>query len=222
MNTLTRRGFLRLSLWTAGGIVLLEPLSVFGGTGLAIIENAGAVILADPSRCVGCGRCELACTEFNDGAAQPSLSRIKVGRNLAFGPWPFGAEPASGLWGNGLIVQDTCRQCHHPVPCAEACPVQAIVADPATGARRVDPARCTGCRLCLNACPWAMISFDEAAGKATKCFLCDGQPKCVEACPSAALRCVPWRDLGREAPAPLAAVLGLSAEKAASCRDCHN
>ena len=154
MNTLTRRGFLRLSLWTAGGIVLLEPLSVFGGTGLAIIENAGAVILADPSRCVGCGRCELACTEFKTTARpSPPCPGSRSAATWPSGPWPFGAEPASGLWGNGLIVQDTCRQCHHPVPCAEACPVQAIVADPATGARRVDPARCTGCRLCLNACP---------------------------------------------------------------------
>lgn len=57
-----------------------------------------------------------------------------------------------------------------------------------TGARIVDASACVGCRLCLRSCPWNMISFDEQSQKATKCFLCQGHPKCVEACPSGALR----------------------------------
>ena len=44
-----------------------------------------------------------------------------------------------------------------------------------------------------------MMTFDEEAGKASKCFLCDGEPECVEACPAGpAVR--PWRDLTRELP----------------------
>ena len=66
-----------------------------------------------------------------------------------------------------------------------------------------------------------MINFDEQSQKATKCFLCQGNPKCVEACPSGALRYVPWRDMTREA-APRRAVLPVvSAEKAKECLDCH-
>lgn len=218
---ISRRCFLRLSVLTAAGFAILGPQPASGGPSLVIIDNARAVILADPSRCVGCGRCELACTEFNDGAAQPAMARIKVSRNLAFGPMPSGSHVAAGLWGNGLAVPDICRQCHHPVPCAEACPSEAIIADQDTGARIVDPARCAGCRLCLTACPWAMISFNGETGKATKCFLCQGKPKCVDACPAEALRLIPWRDLSRDAPPRVAALSGLSPEKAASCRDCH-
>jgi Fe-S-cluster-containing dehydrogenase component len=218
---LSRRRFLRLSLLTASGLVLLGPQHAYGGASLVIIENAKFVILAEPGRCVGCGRCELACTEFNDGVAQPSLSRIKVLRNLAFGPTPFGGAALRGQWGDGLIIQDACRQCAHPVPCAEACPNEAIVEDPKTGARMVDPDRCVGCRLCLSACPWAMMSFNEATSKATKCFLCHGAPKCVEACPSEALRLIPWRDLGRDAPPRVATATALSPEKKASCQECH-
>ena len=32
-----------------------------------------------------------------------------------------------------------------------------------------------------------MMAFDEEMGRATKCTLCDGKPKCVEACPADAL-----------------------------------
>lgn len=220
-SSLTRRHFLRLSLLTAGGLVFLGPQQVFGGASLVIIENAKFVILADSSRCVGCGRCELACTEFNEGVAQPSLSRIKIQRNLAYGPRPFSESKARGLWGDGVAVQDACRQCPHPVPCAEACPNEAIVEDPKTGARVVDTGKCVGCRLCLRACPWAMMSFNEATSRATKCFLCHGAPKCVEACPSEALRLVPWRDLSREAPPRVATAIALSSEKKASCQECH-
>jgi Fe-S-cluster-containing dehydrogenase component len=66
-----------------------------------------------------------------------------------------------------------------------------------------------------------MISFDEESRKATKCFLCQGKPKCVEACPSGALRYIPWRDMTREAGLRKAAVTAGSAEKAKECLDCH-
>ncbi|NTV59045.1 MAG: 4Fe-4S ferredoxin, partial [Deltaproteobacteria bacterium] len=74
-----------------GGLSIIG-LSVLG-SGLAqgavkpliIMEQAQGLVVADPMKCVGCGRCELACTEFNDGKASPSLSRIKIDRNLNFG-----------------------------------------------------------------------------------------------------------------------------------------
>ena len=36
---------------------------------LIITEQAEGLVVADPTRCVGCRRCELACTEYNDGKA---------------------------------------------------------------------------------------------------------------------------------------------------------
>src|SRR5512138_2203729 len=87
----TRRGFLKLSASTG---ISLAALSAFGGLATAsgfaspampIMTNAKGMILADPTRCVGCRRCEAACTGFNDGKSQPSISRIQVGRNMNFG-----------------------------------------------------------------------------------------------------------------------------------------
>ena len=221
---LSRRQFLLVSAGAVTGLAALNAGCAWGDKApVVIIDNARGLILADPTRCVGCQRCELACTEFNDGVSQPAMARIKVGRNINFGPEgpSAGVLRMQGAWGNGLFIQDTCRQCPHPVPCATACPENAIKADPTTGARFVDTASCTGCRLCLRACPWNVINFDEQSQKATKCFLCQGQPKCVEACPAAALHYVPWRDLTGEA-VPRAAVLTVvPREKANECLECH-
>lgn len=224
---LSRRGFLMLSACAVTGLTALGLCEALGaGAPLVILDNAQGMILADPSCCVGCQRCELACTEFNDGRAQPSLARIKIDRSVSYGPegpaGGTGVGPAmQGTWGNGLVVQGVCRQCPHPVPCATACPQDAITADPKTGARVVDAKKCVGCRLCQRACPWDMMTFDEERQKASKCFLCNGKPKCVEACPSGALRFVPWRDITREGRAGGATLTALPAAKAKACLDCH-
>jgi Fe-S-cluster-containing dehydrogenase component len=189
---------------------------------LIIMEQAQGLVVADPMKCVGCGRCELACTEFNDGRASPALSRIKIDRNLNFGPdgvlaWREG----KGNWGDGLVVQDLCKQCPHPVPCANICPENAIVAVPPGQARMVDLEKCTGCKVCLKACPWEMISFDPDSRKATKCHLCDGKPKCVEACPAGSLSHVPWRDLTDQIPPRVTNTVQLLPDRSAACQQCH-
>jgi Fe-S-cluster-containing hydrogenase component 2 len=120
-----------------------------------------------------------------------------------------------------LIIQDLCKQCPHPVPCANACPNDAIVVKPPTNARVVDRNKCIGCKMCLRACPWEMLSFDPDTNKAVKCFLCDGTPKCVEACPSGALTYVAWLDLTDKTPPRIAPTAIVAPEKAQSCNDCH-
>ncbi len=184
----SRRHMLKLGGMSIIGMSALGATLAEGAAPpLLIMEKATGLVTADPLRCVGCGRCELACTEFNDGKAAPTLSRIKIDRNLTFGPLgELTLREGKGNWGNGVIVQDVCKQCPHPVPCADICPENAIVVSPAGNARMIDLQKCTGCKVCLRACPWEMISFDPETRKATKCDLCKGKPKCVEACPAAA------------------------------------
>ncbi len=167
-----------------------------------LVANAQGMVVAQPTRCVGCRRCELACTEFNDGKAQPSIARIKVGRNYNFGPQGarLGFWHGEGAFGNHRIVQETCRQCPHPVPCQLVCPNNAIEVVPPVNARVVNTQKCTGCRTCQEACPWEMTSFDQELKKATKCSLCNGKPECVAACPTGALQYVPWEDTTRAVP----------------------
>ncbi len=213
-------------IWGGASIIGLSALgtSLARGTEspLIIMGQARGMIVADPVLCVGCGRCELACTEFNDGKAAPYLARIKIDRNMHFGPRGVaGWRNGNGNMGDGLIVQDLCRQCPHPVPCANICPEHAIVVSEPTGARVVDPERCTGCRICLQACPWEMISYDPESRKAVKCHLCAGKPECVEACPAGALSYVAWQDLtGKTTPRNLNTAV-LPPSRLLSCRECH-
>ncbi|MCK4791291.1 MAG: 4Fe-4S binding protein [Desulfobacteraceae bacterium] len=46
---------------------------------------------------------------------------------------------------------------------------------------------CTGCELCIEACPFGAISIDPLNNTAIICDLCDGSPQCVKWCPTGAL-----------------------------------
>lgn len=220
----SRRQFLKLTGATIAGISALGLFRTSEGSAapFVITEQAEGLIFADPTRCVGCRRCELACTEYNDGKASPSMARIKVNRNLNYGPAGlYTRRGGQGNWGNGLIIQDICKQCPHPVPCANACPNDAIVVKPPLNARVVDAQKCIGCKMCQRACPWEMMSFDPDTNMATKCFLCDGKPKCVEACPAEALKFAAWSDLTRNVPPRVIPTAVISPEKLQACTECH-
>jgi Fe-S-cluster-containing dehydrogenase component len=222
-GNLSRRNFLMAAsfagLGVFGGVRALGTLT--GKT--PIIADAKGVLLHESARCVACRRCEVACTEFNDGEASSYLARIKVSRNANYGPSGanFGfASFSEGLFGNYRNIAETCKQCPHPVPCAEACPRGAIKANAATGARKIDTAVCVGCGICTVACPWGMPTLNEATGKSSKCFLCDGKPQCARACPTGALKYVPWRDLRAATPVVQSGMM--PASTTTNCSTCHN
>ena len=124
----------------------------------------------DPGKCTGCLQCEMACSFENEGVFNPAKSRIKV--------FTFHEE--------GSFVPYTCTQCVEAW-CMQACPVDAIVINLATGAKDVLEDRCVGCKVCTIACPFGTIEFNPESGKVDKCDLCDGDPQCVTACPTAAI-----------------------------------
>jgi Fe-S-cluster-containing hydrogenase component 2 len=215
------------------------------------VPTATGLVLANPNNCVGCRRCEAACVGNNQGnyatgnnpatvattsdtaastMAQPAISNIKVNRNLLYGqggPKGYAATTGTGLYGDFMIVANTCKQCPHPVPCQLACPHGAIqVLDAEPRARVIDTSKCKGCGICVEACPWAMPSLDGAvlaAGtKAHKCHLCGGAPECVAACTAQALTYIPWTDTTSEAPRQaVPASIQLAPDVAGSCAKCH-
>ena len=231
---ISRRKFL-----VAAGFV---GMGVFGGARavsaatdkVPIMTDSNGVLVHETARCVGCHRCELACTEFNDGAASPYLARVKLNRNHFWGVngtrngnLGTGLE---GLWGNFRIIAETCKQCPHPVPCAEACPRGAIEAHPTSGARKINTSKCIGCGICNVACPWKMPTINGMAlsgtSKSSKCFLCDqnaltagSQTECSHACPTGALRFVPWRDVRLNTPILQSGVQ--PAGSTTNCAACH-
>ena len=124
----------------------------------------------DPELCTGCLQCEMACSFEHTGMFNPARSRIRV------------FEFEHGRYS----VPYTCTQCAEAW-CMKACPTNAIVVDKALGAKVVIEEACVGCKACTLACPFGTIEFNPVSGKVDKCDLCDGNPQCVEACPTSAI-----------------------------------
>ena len=121
-------------------------------------------IARDYSKCSGCRRCEIACSLFHEGRIWPEASRIRV----------FMLIP-------GVEVPHLCVQCED-YPCVEACSVKALSVNQKTGAVVVDKEKCTGCGLCINACPGKIPHIHPTENYALICDLCGGNPQCVKVC----------------------------------------
>lgn len=129
------------------------------------------LIRIEPSKCVGCKSCELACSFKHRGMFAPSRSRIV---NEVF-------------LDEAKFITVTCMQCDEPW-CLKACPKGAIAKDAVSGVVSVDEVKCVGCRTCVSACPFGMITYQESSRKADKCNLCGGDfPECVTFCPTRCL-----------------------------------
>jgi len=75
----------------------------------------------------------------------------------------------------------------------EACPVEgAMTIDPKTGARLIVESKCTVCGACAEKCPFnsgkTVVFLNARKNVYVKCDLCGGEPKCVEFCPTGALK----------------------------------
>jgi Fe-S-cluster-containing hydrogenase component 2 len=135
------------------------------------------ILKITPEKCTGCMQCELACSFVQTGTFQPSRSVIHVS--------VFDEEASYAPY--------ACLQCDEAW-CMNACPVNAIATDPATGAKVVLDKVCVGCHLCTIACPFGTVFTLPGTDKASKCNLCGGQPACASACPTAAIE---WKDDGK-------------------------
>lgn len=222
----TRREFLRAAGIGGTGFALFNLVGrVTAKSAPVYVADAKMMVIHDASRCVGCRRCETACTLSHDNKIQPAISRVKISRNYNFGPEGprVGYARGQGLFGDFRLIADTCLQCAHPIPCATVCPQGAIEVNATTGARVINKLKCVGCQKCKVACPWAMTSFDPETNKSTKCDLCGGRPECVKICPAGALSYVPWRDRSKDIPTRqvVPAYLAAAAGVAESCAPCH-
>ena len=81
-------------------------------------------------------------------------------------------------------------------PCIESCPIEGAIYKRDDGLVIIDTDMCTGCKDCVDACPYDSIYFNDDLNLAQKCTGCahllDGgewsEPRCVDSCPTGALK----------------------------------
>lgn len=66
-HDITRRGFLEVASVTATLAAMNQVRAQTGTRPYIILQVPEGLIVGDPSLCVDCQRCEMACTEYNDG-----------------------------------------------------------------------------------------------------------------------------------------------------------
>ena len=109
--------------------------------------------------CWGCKTCEVACKQEN--MAPDGIKLIQVsedGPRMVDGRMDF------------VYHVNLCRHCDDP-PCVGVCPEGAITKRE-DGIVVMDYEQCSGCEMCIEACPYDAISFDPDRGMAQKCNLC--------------------------------------------------
>ena len=137
------------------------------------------IIHFEHDKCTQCHGCEVACRSWRELETGVTYRRV-------LNRWQ-GIYPQV----KSCTVALSCLHCVEP-HCIEACPVGAIIKQEFDGVVLVDPELCTGCRTCLDACPFGVPQFGKD-GIMQKCDLCmdkitgETGPPCVETCPGNAL-----------------------------------
>jgi tetrathionate reductase subunit B len=155
-------------------------------------EKEMKAFVIDLSICNGCYCCQIACKDEHVGndwtpyaKPQPDTGQFWIGITESV----RGSVPK-------VKVSYLPKLCMHCVDaaCMKQCDVGAIYRRE-DGIVVIDPTQCTGCKLCADTCPYNAIYFNDALNLAQKCTGCahlleDGwkAPRCVDACPTEALK----------------------------------
>jgi formate dehydrogenase iron-sulfur subunit len=166
-----------------------------------VAEGTPVGFFTDPTVCIGCKACEVACKEWNDipqdgltwtGRSYDNSGRLGAStwRHVKFleldrrigpvlspveGPGPSAPEGAEIDRPFGwMFLSDVCKHCEH-AGCLEACPTGAIFRTEISSVYVQDDI-CNGCGYCIVGCPFGVIDRRPAsqpgAGGAFKCTFC--------------------------------------------------
>jgi tetrathionate reductase subunit B len=140
----------------------------------------------DLTHCTGCYNCQIACKDEHCGndwspyaKPQPDTGQFW----LKIHEFVRGQVPQVKM----SYVPVMCQHCDD-APCISECPVEAIYRR-TDGLVIIDPKKCTGCQLCVDACPYGVIYFNDSLNIAQKCTGCAHLidrgwkvPRCADNC----------------------------------------
>jgi formate dehydrogenase iron-sulfur subunit len=167
----------------------------------------------DPTVCIGCKACEVACKQWNQLPALDDERSTLSGdsydntRRLDGTHWrhvkfveQFDETRSDGRW---TMLSDVCKHCVQ-AGCLEVCPTGAIIRTEFDTVV-IQSDTCNGCKACLAACPFGVIDINPVSKTAQKCTLCYDrlqagmEPACSQACPTDSIVFGPVRELRERA-----------------------
>ena len=186
-------------------------------------------MFVDTSICIGCKACQVACKEWNNLAGTPSRfetvdNSLKAVNftgdsydntaNMSAYDWrrvrfieAIPPDRSSGAW---YMMSDSCKHCVQ-AGCLNVCPTHALTRTD-LGNVVVQQDVCNGCRDCIAACPFGVISYNHETGIAAKCTLCDDrihaglETACAKVCPTGSIKFGEVSELRAEAAQRVAAL----------------
>jgi formate dehydrogenase iron-sulfur subunit len=168
-------------------------------------------LFVDTSICIGCKACQVACKEWNGLSGTPENFKTINGKVTAINftgnsydntahltayDWRhvkfienFTADRSTAAW---YMMSDSCKHCVQ-AGCMQVCPTHAITRTD-LGNVIIQDDVCNGCRDCVPACPYGVISYNAQTGKTAKCTLCNDrihaglETACAKVCPTGSIK----------------------------------
>ncbi len=155
---------------------------------------ANKFIFADPKKCIGCLKCELACAAKHMGIPFEKAYDLALNGEVEL------IHRNTVIKMNGISAPMQCMQCED-APCVEACPIDIIRYE--NGYVKIYEDDCIGCRSCAMVCPFGAITMAKREENnqnitnlvAVKCDLCggvEGKQACVNICPTDAIELIDY------------------------------
>jgi formate dehydrogenase iron-sulfur subunit len=164
-------------------------------------------MFVDVSLCIGCKACQVACKEWNDLDGEPDHFEEVNGQlkavNFTGNSYDNTGHLSATNWRHVRFIElidddrstmawrmmsDSCKHCVQ-AGCLEVCPTHALMRTD-LGNVIIQQDVCNGCRNCISACPFGVISYNHQTGRVNKCTLCDDrihnglETACAKACPT--------------------------------------
>jgi tetrathionate reductase subunit B len=151
------------------------------------------VFVIDTGICNGCYNCQISCKDEHVGndwtpiaKPQPDVGQFWLKMN----------ETVRGTVPKVKVAYrpHLCMHCDKAT-CMTACKVKGALYKREDGLVVIDSEKCTGCKACVDACPYGAIYFNEGLNLAQKCTGCAHlidrgwkEPRCADACPTGAIK----------------------------------
>jgi tetrathionate reductase subunit B len=154
----------------------------------------GKVFVIDVGICNGCYCCQISCKDEHVGNDWSPIAKPQPDTGqfwMKLNEYIRGTVPKVKMH----YIPVPCMHCDE-APCIPACPTEGVIYKRDDGLVIIDPEKCTGCKACVDACPYGAIFFNESLNIAQKCTGCahllDGGewkvPRCADSCPTEAIK----------------------------------